>query len=249
MEQIVLEASLREEIGKSKLRSLRRLGFIPAVVYGEGKKTNAIKVDRKSFLRLIHEHHIENAIMSLRVSDNDKKAKDTTVIIKELQRDPVHDDIIHIDFNQISLTEEIKVKVPITTKGEPVGVKQEGGSLEHVLWELEIECLPTQIPEKIEIEVSELKIGDAILVKDLSVPKEIKVLQDSEQVVVSVAAPVKEEEIAPAVEEEGAPEEPEVIKEKKEVPEGEEAPKEEKAEKKEAAKEAPKEAKKEEKSK
>ncbi|MBM3252305.1 MAG: 50S ribosomal protein L25 [Candidatus Omnitrophica bacterium] len=240
MKEIVLEVSLREEIGKSKLRPLRRAGFIPAVVYGEGKKTSAIKVERKSLLRLIHEHRIENAIITLKVSESDKKTKDTTVIVKELQRDPVHDNIVHIDFNQISLTKAIQVKVPIVTKGEPVGVKQEGGSLEHVIWELEVECLPTQIPGKIEVDVSELKIGDAILVKDLSVPKEVKILQDPGQVVISVAAPVKEEEIVTAAEE-GAPEEPEVIKEKKETPEAGEAPKEEKAEKKEAAKEQKKE--------
>ena len=247
MEEIILEASTREETGKSKLKPLRKEGFIPAVVYGEGKKTTSIKVGRRSVLRLIHEHHIENAIINLKICGDEKKLKDATVIIKELQRDPVKDEIIHIDFNQISLTKEIKVKIPIGTKGEPVGVKVDGGSLEHILWELEIECLPTQIPEKIEVEVSELKIGDTIHVKDLAVPKEVKVLQDPEQVVLSVAAPVKEEEIAPAAEEEGAPEEPEVIKEKKEVAEGEEAaPKEEKAEKKEPKEEAPK---KEEKSK
>jgi large subunit ribosomal protein L25 len=231
MEEIILEASLREEIGKSKLKPLRKSGFIPAVVYSEGKKTTPIKIKRKSVLRVIHEHRIENVIINLKIFGDEKRIKDTNVIIKELQRDPVKDEIIHIDFNQISLTKEIKVKVPIVTKGEPIGVKVDGGSLEHIIWELEIECLPTQIPEKIEVEVSELKIGDAIHVKDLSIPKEVKILQDPEQVVVSVAAPVKEE-LAVGVEE-GAPEEPEVIKEKKEVPEGEEAVREQKLDKRE----------------
>lgn len=240
MEEIILEATLREEAGKSKVKPLRKSGFIPAIVYGEGKKTVSIKVERRSVLRLIHEHHIENVIINLKIAGDEKKAKDSAVIIKEIQRDPVRDDILHIDFNQISLTKEIKVKVPITAKGEPVGVKVDGGSLEHVIWELEIECLPTQIPPKIEVEVSQLKIGDAILVKDLTLPPGIKVLQDPDQVVVSVAAPVKEE-AALTPEEGAAPEEPEVIKEKKEVPE-EGAAKEEKPDKKEE-----KEAKKEEK--
>jgi len=240
MEEIILEATLREEAGKSKVKPLRKSGFIPAIVYGEGKKTVSIKVERRSVLRLIHEHHIENVIINLKIAGDEKKAKDSAVIIKEIQRDPVRDDILHIDFNQISLTKEIKVKVPITAKGEPVGVKVDGGSLEHVIWELEIECLPTQIPPKIEVEVSQLKIGDSILVKDLTLPPGIKVLQDPDQVVVAIAAPVKEE-AAPTPEEGAAPEEPEVIKEKKEVPE-EGAAKEEKPDKKEE-----KEAKKEEK--
>ncbi|MBM3248651.1 MAG: 50S ribosomal protein L25/general stress protein Ctc [Candidatus Omnitrophica bacterium] len=240
MEDIVLEASLRQETGKSKIKPLRKSGFIPAIVYGEGKKTVSIKVERRSVLRLIHEHHIENVIINLKIAGDEKKAKDSAVIIKEIQRDPVRDDILHIDFHQISLTKEIKVKVPIIAKGEPVGVKVDGGSLEHVIWELEIECLPTQIPPKIEVEVSQLKIGDSILVKDLTLPPGIKVLQEPDQVVVSVAAPVKEE-VALTPEEGAAPEEPEVIKEKKEVPE-EGAAKEEKPEKKEE-----KEAKKEEK--
>lgn len=238
MEEIILEASLRQATGTAKIKPLRRSGFIPAVVYGEGKKTLSIMVERKTLLRLFHEHHSENAIINLKVADDNKKVKEATVIIKEIQRHPVKDDIIHVDFNQISLTEEIKVKVPVTTKGEPVGVKVDGGSLEHIVWEIEIECLPTKIPEKIEVDVSQMKIGDTIQVKDLPIPKDIKVLQDLEQAVISITAPVKEEEIVPEAEE-GAPEEPEVIKEKKEVPEEGAAAKEEKAEKKET-KEQPK---------
>lgn len=230
MEEITLEVKSRTDIGRGKARALRSQGVIPGIVYGEGRKSQAVEISRKTFLRLLRSQKGENVIIKLTVSSDDKKAKEIPVIIKEMQHNPVSDEIIHIDFNQISLTKEIKVKVPIVAKGEPVGVKQDGGSLDHLLWDLEIECLPTEIPANIEVDVSNLKIGDTVHIKDLSVPKSIKVLHDPDLVVLSVAAPVKEavvEEMAVA----GAPTEPEVLKEKKEAPA--EEGKEEKAEKKE----------------
>ncbi|MFC1703230.1 50S ribosomal protein L25 [Candidatus Omnitrophota bacterium] len=222
MDEIQLTVQSREEAGKNKVNALRKQGFIPGVVYGEGKKAASVKIDRKSFIHLLHSQHSENIIISLSIQSDAKKEKDRTVIIKEMQLDPVTDEILHIDFNQISLTKVITVKVPIEAKGEPIGVKQEDGSLEHNIWELEIECLPTQIPEKFEVNVSELKIGDAIHVKDLTIPDGIKVKQDVEAVVLSVIPPRKVEEV-PAEGEEAAATEPEVIKEKKESAEGEAA--------------------------
>jgi large subunit ribosomal protein L25 len=213
MEEILLEAEPRQEIGKNKVNELRRRGFIPAVVYAEGKEALALKVSRHEFLRLIHKHHIENAVLKLKIKD-DKKKNPRSCMIKELQHDPVKGDITHIDFNEISLTKVIKINVPVVTKGEPMGVKQEGGSLEHILWEIEIECLPTDIPKNFEVDVSNLKIGDSVHVKDISFPSNIKVLADPEAVVLSVAAPMKEE-VVPAAEGEEKPE-LEVIKEKKE---------------------------------
>ncbi|MCX5714327.1 MAG: 50S ribosomal protein L25, partial [Candidatus Omnitrophica bacterium] len=125
--------------------------------------------------------------------------------------------IVHVDFNEISLTKAIKVNVPVVAKGEPIGVKQDGGSLEHILWEIEVECLPTEIPKEFEVDVSALKIGDSVHIKDLQVAPNIKVINDPHSVILSVAAPIKEEVVAEAVEGE-VPQEPEVIKEKKEVP-------------------------------
>jgi large subunit ribosomal protein L25 len=136
----------------------------------------------------------------------------------------VHSDIIHVDFNEISLTKEIKVEVPVVSKGESIGVKQEGGSLEHILWKIEVECLPTDIPKEIEIDVSALKIGDSIHIKDIAFPPKVKVITDLNAIVLSVAAPMKEEVAAAPVEGEEVSQEPEVIKEKKEVPGEEEAP-------------------------
>ncbi|MDD2689451.1 MAG: 50S ribosomal protein L25, partial [Candidatus Omnitrophica bacterium] len=132
MEEIFLGAQPREEIGKVKVKDLRGKGYIPAVVYAEGKKSLAIKVSHHELLQLVHQHRIEGIVINLKIKD-DKEQKARPCLIKEIQYDPVHDDIIHVDFNEISLTREIKVNVPVVAKGESVGVKQEGGSLEHIL--------------------------------------------------------------------------------------------------------------------
>lgn len=216
MEEIFLDVQPRQEHGKSEANSLRRQGFIPAVVYKDGETAQALKVSHHDFVRMLHQYRAENIIISLRL-DADKKQKVKTCMIKELQYDPVHDDILHIDFQEISLTKAIKVNVPVVAKGEPIGVKQEGGALEHVLWEVEVECLPTQIPKNFEADVTNLKIGDSIHLKDIPIPANIKVLADPEAVVFLVAAPMKEEVAAAPLEGEEKLE-PEVIKEKKEVP-------------------------------
>jgi len=216
MEEIFLDVELREELGKAKVKDLREeKGFIPAVIYGENMDSCAIKVSYRQLLQLLHQHRLENMVLNLKIK-NDKKQKARPCLIKEIQYGPVKGDIIHVDFNEISLTRVIKVNVPVVAKGEPVGVKLEGGSLEHILWEIEVECLPTDMPKDIEIDVSLLKIGDAIHIKDINFPPNIKVLNAPETVVLSIAAPIKEEiPVAPVEGEEKL--EPEVIKEKKEV--------------------------------
>lgn len=216
MEEILLEAELREEKGSAKARELRSKGYLPSIVYSHGKEALSIKIPKGSLLKLMHQHRLEGVILTLKIKD-DKKAKGRPCLVKEMQLDPVKEDIIHVDFNEISLTETIKVNVPIETRGESVGVKQEGGSLEHILWELEVECLPTNMPKNIEIDISALKLGDAIHVKDITFPEGVKSLSDPEAIVLHIAAPMKEEAPAEAVEGE-AKAEPEVIKEKKEVP-------------------------------
>jgi large subunit ribosomal protein L25 len=216
MEEIILQVETREEIGRAKVKDLRQQGFIPAVVYGHGEKALPIKVPHRQFLQLVHQYRIENAVINLKVG-TDQKQKSRPCLVKEIQYDPVHGEIVHVDLNEISLTETIKVNVPVVAKGEPAGVKQEGGSLEHILWEIEVECLPTDIPKEIEVDVSSLKIGESVHVKDLIIPAKVKVLSDPSAVVISVAEPMKEETAAEAVEGE-TPQEPEVIKEKKEVP-------------------------------
>jgi len=230
MEEILLDAQLREELGKGKVKALRGRGFIPAVIYAEGKEPLHLKLSTSKLLKLIHQHRLENAVISLKVKE-DKKQKPRACLIKEIQYNPVKGDIIHMDFNEISLDKPIKVNVPVAAKGEPIGVKQEGGSLEHILWEIEVECLPVDIPKEITIDVSQLKMGDSVHIKDISLPGNIKVLYDPELIVLSVVSPMKEEVPVEAVEGEEKVE-PEVIKEKKETP-AEAAPEEEKKQKEE----------------
>lgn len=215
MEEILLEAQPRQDKGRSKTKKLRSGGFIPAVVYGEGKTSQSIQISSHTFLQLLHEKKLDNAIITLKIKEG-KKHKNVSCLIKDIQLHPVHENIIHIDFYEVSLTKAIKVNVPVVAKGEPVGVKQDGGSLEHILWEVEVECLPTDIPKQIQVDVSGLKIGDSIHVKDLPVPPNTKIINDPEATVISVAAPMKEEAVVTS-EEAAGPQEPEVIKEKKET--------------------------------
>ncbi len=236
MEEIKLDVQLRKQFGSRKIKVLRRGSFIPAVVYGGKQTPSPIQIERKTFERIIRQHKGENVIYHLNLMDGEKKVKDYSAITQELQQDPVTDDIIHVDFKRISLTEKISVKVTIEAKGEAIGVKKDGGSLEHVLWELEVTCLPTQIPQHIEVDVSHLKIHDAIHVKDLVLPPGVTTKHDPETIVLTVAAPMKEVSAEPA---EGAPApEVEVIKEKKKEPEAAAAgKKEEPAKEKESKKE------------
>ncbi len=215
MDEIFLDVEIREGKGRGKANDLRDEGFVPAVVYGEGKAAQPVKVSHKQLFQLLHQHRLENVVINLRFKDA-KSKKDRPSLIKEIQYHPVKGDIIHVDFNEVSLTKVLKVNVPVAAKGDAAGVKQDGGVLEHILWEIEVECLPTDIPKSIEVDVSALKIGDSIHVKDLVVPANIKIVTPVDALVLSVAAPIQEE-VAP-VEGEEAKQEPEVIKEKKEVP-------------------------------
>ena len=221
MEEIALEAQKRQELGTRKVNRLRKSALIPAVVYGEGKITLNIQLAAKDFLNLLAVHRGESFVLKLRIKDNGE-FQEKSVLIKQIQHHPVRDDVIHVDFNEISLTKTIRVKIPLSAVGEAVGVKRDGGVLDHILWELEIECLPTLIPKSIEVNVSDLKIGDSLHVKNLTVGEGIKILNDPEATILAVVMPTKEE-VAPApseLEGAGAKAEPEVIKEKKEKPEG-----------------------------
>ena len=215
MKEVVLKAKPREMLGKEKAKKLRKNGIIPAVVYGSETKTIPLEIESKSFNALLRGGLGENVILTL-VLDDQKDGK-KQVLIREVQRDPVRGDIVHVDFHQISLTKKITIEVPIQLVGMPEGVK-EGGILQHALREIKVECLPSAIPEKFEVDVSHLKIGDSIHVADLRA-ENVTILSDLQGSVASVVPPTifKEAEAAPAA----AEAEPEVIGEKKEE-EGEE---------------------------
>lgn len=214
MAEIIIHAQQREATGKEAAKRLRNAGLAPVIVYKKGKIGVNLAVKSVDLIHALHTSAGENVIIKLEYEKDGKKTH-KTVIIKEMQHHPIRGNIIHIDFSEISLTQSIQVKVPIHPVGEAVGVKRDGGILEHVLWELDIECLPTQIPEKIDVNVDELEIGNSIHVKDLKVDNDIKILTDPEEVVMIVEHPkIEEEPIAEEeVVEEGA-QEPEVIGEK-----------------------------------
>ena len=236
MEKVILKVETREGTGKRIAKDLRKKALIPAVAYKAGEKSLSLQLPLGDMDEVLHTKAGENVIITLKIA-GPAKAKDKTVVIKEIQRDPIKGEILHVDFNEISLTEMLKVNVPLMSKGESSGVKKDGGVLEHIIWELQVECLPTDIPEKIELDVTSLNIGDAIYVKNIVLPEGVKVLNDPELIAFIVKPPKVEAPKVEEVEETGV--EPELIRKKKE----EEAP-EEGAKKEESPKEAKKEEKK-----
>lgn len=211
MEQVNLSAKAREKLNKGEVKRRRFSGTIPAIVYRKGEETRPLFLDVKEMEKALKTSAGENVLINLKVEGEEKKGR--TCIIKEIQHNPLSGNIVHVDFNEISLTEAIKVSVPLVVVGEAVGVKQDGGVLEHILWEVEVECLPTQIPQKLEVDASNLKIGDALFIKDIPAPKGIKIINDPEIRIVAVEKHVELKVEEAAVE--SAITEPEVLKQKK----------------------------------
>lgn len=219
MEKLSLKASIRENLGKTGCKHLRDQGLIPAVVYKGGDKGLTVQVNSKELWQALHTSAGENAIITMDIEGGKKKIE-KTVMIKEIQHSPVNDKFVHVDFQEISLSEKIRVKVHIAIKGEAPGVKEDHGVFNQVMWEVEVECLPTAIPGHIDVNVEKLRINEVIHVKDLPKISGIEFVDDPDHVVVSVTPPKleKEEGAAEGVAE-GA-EEPEVIKKGKKEEEG-----------------------------
>ena len=213
MEEVQLNVQLRKQIGSRKVKIVRREDYLPAVVYGDEKATTPVKVKRRDYEIIMRSHRGQSVLFHLNVLEGEKKLRDYSAIIKEEQLDPVKDTVLHIDFLRISLKKEIEVKVPVRVKGDAIGVKKENGSLDQHIRELDVICLPINIPDKLEVDVSALNIGDALYVKDIKLPEGVRTKHDMESIVVTVVPPMKEE--AQKVEETDLRTEPEVIKEKK----------------------------------
>ncbi|WP_333655402.1 50S ribosomal protein L25 [Dissulfurispira sp.] len=191
MEKVTLGVEKREKSGKGGARSLRRSGVIPAILY-KGGNSLPVQLSRKELSRFISKTAGERVIVNLQFPDDTKQA-----IVKDYQVDPVMGNLLHVDFQEISATEAIRVMVHVVIKGEAIGVKRDKGILQHGLREIEIECLPDKIPGHVDVDVTNMGLGQSIHVSDLKLGEGIKVLTDPDEVLATVIA-VKEEVAAPA---------------------------------------------------
>ena len=226
MVQRELVISRREGVGKSMARRLRRSGRAPAILYG-GAEPIPISVDPRDVLRLIHGHAGTTQLLTLTFEGNGDGNR--MAIIRDMQFDPVSEDLLHVDLQEVSMDRAITVAVAVHAVGEASGVKNQLGILNLVLHELQISCLPGQIPEQIDADVSALEIGDVLTVAQLTLPPGVRILNDPGQAVATVSPPRAEETPEPAaVVATAAPAEPEVLTERKPKEEAAEAGKKEK---------------------
>src|ERR1700683_5547271 len=215
-EQNVWAAQTREAGTKNQARRVRRGGKIPAVVYGAGKDAVPVSVDPRHVLRILRSESGHNTIFDLALSSGENsKAETAKAMIVDWQYEPIKGSLMHIDLKRIAMDKALRVSVPIVLQGVPAGVKTEGGILEHILREVEIECLPGDIPGHLDVDVSELTFGKVLRVSDLPHTEKLEFLTDANQPVAHVTS-VKEEVVAApeavAAEAGAAPAEPEVIK-------------------------------------
>ena len=214
-----LDAKKRDGRGKNEARRLRVAGRIPAVVYGARKEGQApegvpVAVDPKEVLRILHSESGANTLINLTLDGGESR-----VMVRDFQLDPVTHQLLHADFYQLAMDKAIIVSVPVVVKGEPAGVKQQGGLLDFVTRDIQVQCLPTDIPEHIDVDVSELMLHQSIRVKDIPTSPKWKAMTDGETMLVHVVMPKAEESATTTAAPEGAAApaaaataEPEVIK-------------------------------------
>ena len=218
----ILEAQTRETFGKNEARRLRREGKVPAVLYGGDKaESTPISVAPKALLKILHSQSGMNTLISLKLAG----AGDARVLVKDFQVDPITHEVLHVDFLKIAMDKLLQVTIPIIVHGEPKGVKQQGGILEHIRREIEIEVLPADIPEHIDVDVTELMLHQGVRVRDIATNAKWKPVSDLDLMLVHVIMPKAEEVATPAAEAGATPAvaaEPEVIKKGKKEEEKEE---------------------------
>ncbi len=196
MERVSLEAKRRDGTGTNRVRKLRLQGLVPAVVYGRGREPMPVIVEGKALRASLHTHAGLNVLIDLSIVDGSRSA--ATVMVREIQRGMFKRDIIHVDFHTIDLSEKVEAHVPLVFTGQAKGVVDDGGVLEIQLREVVVECLPTQIPESIEIDISALGVGDSLHVSDIKLPSEVTLVTSAEGAVATVVMPKEIEEVAPA---------------------------------------------------
>ncbi len=180
MEKIELQGNLRTETGKGSARQLRRDGLIPGIVYGN-KENIMVSINHKEIAGLLQKAKA-NTIFNLKIEKN----KDRTVVIKELQKEVLHKGFLHVDLLEISMDKKLKISVPIEESGTAIGIKM-GGILTHTLREIKVECLPTNIPQSINIDVSNLDVGQTMHIRDIETPEGVTILNNSDETVCAVS--------------------------------------------------------------
>jgi len=198
-QQIELSVKARVDVGKTAARRLRGQGRIPAVVYGRGTESFSVSVDAVEFARALPETGWYSTLLRLKVEDGGAAEPNPTVMIMEVQRDPVRDRLLSMDFHSVSMQEKLHTQVPVIHVKQSPGVRL-GGILEHIMHEVLVECMPSDIPGHLEADISGLGIGDALRVRDLAVPEGVRILSPADETVIVVIPPVKMEEVAPSAE-------------------------------------------------
>ena len=196
MPQFSVPAEVRQQRGKNAARQLRMAGKIPAVLYGRKEETIAVAVSPKELSAILHSQTGYNTIFTLTFQH---AGSTTAVMLKDWQHDPIKGNLLHVDLLRIAMDETLQVGIPLTTTGEAKGVKLQGGIFEFVLREIQVECLPADIPENISIDISNLELGANLRVSDLKIDPKVKILSDADLVVAHVIAPKEEKEPEPVV--------------------------------------------------
>ena len=207
-EEIELEVSIREEAGKTAARRLRARGQVPGVVYGGGGEPVAVALEAKGLLGALPHAGRGRGIMRLRFEGKGAPRATPTVMVREVQRHPITGQVLNVDLQRISLTEMVSTTVPVALVGQPKGVS-EGAVLEHLVHEVHVQCLPTNIPEYLQVDVSQLAIGAGVHVSELTAAEGVEITSSPEEVVAILTPPRKVEEAEEVVA--PAPEEPEVL--------------------------------------
>ena len=194
MKSVALKAYPRTQVRGGQVKQLRANGRVPATIYGRETKPLNLELNSREFTDLLHHSVSENLLVDLTV-EKDAKAK-RLALVQEVQHHPIDGKIMHVDFHEVSENEKVTVQVPVETTGEPAGVKNGGGTLEHILFKLKVRCLPKDLPEQIVVDVTALEIGKSIHLGEIKAPEGVEIIGDKHISVISVSAPRAEEEVA-----------------------------------------------------
>ncbi len=218
MKSLALSASPRTQTRRKGARKIRSGGRIPAIIYGRHNPPQNLEIDAKQFDELVHKAHTEIILVDLTVEGDSKPAR--LALVQDVQHHPLSGKVLHLDLHEVKADEKVSIEVPVEAVGVPDGVKNGGGTLEHVRFRIRVRCLPKDLPEQINVDVTHMKVGETLHIGEIVAPPGVELLGDKKIPVLAVAAPVTEAAAeataAPAAGE--AAKQPEMIKEKKEEP-------------------------------